>query len=108
MPFPEPTDDEFDDDPSSPTIAQAVQPASDAGIDAFERISGDDLSAEEAARPPVGVLVFSDDLRQPVAGTIVIGREPAHDPRVAAGMALGLAIDDRALMLSRVRLRPSD
>ncbi len=70
--------------------------------DCGESLVSGDRREVECVRPAAGVLMFSDELSQRVECTIVIGRQPAHDPRVAAGMALGLAIDDRALMLSRV------
>jgi hypothetical protein len=56
----------------------------------------------EDVRPPLGVLVFGDGSIQTLSRTSVVGRDPADDPAVRAGDAVGLALTDPTNTLSRV------
>lgn len=55
-------------------------------------------------RPPLGVLVWDDGQSTSVAGDLVIGRQPHHHERVAAGQAHPWTVDDGADRLSRAHL----
>ena len=55
-----------------------------------------------AARPPLGVLVFSDGSVQTLAATSVVGRDPSDDPAVRSGDAVSLPLTDPTNTLSRV------
>ncbi len=56
----------------------------------------------EGDRPALGFLVFDDGAIFVLDGDYVVGREPDDDPRVQAGDARALLLDDSARTVSRV------
>lgn len=56
----------------------------------------------EDARPPVGVLVFSDGSYHTIADRLIIGRDPSDDPLVRSNEATSLPLNDPTSTLSRV------
>jgi hypothetical protein len=56
-------------------------------------------------RPPLGILVTDGGTIYPVAGDLVIGREPEQAQDVLAGRALPLPLHDAARSTSRVHAR---
>lgn len=59
-------------------------------------------SETEGARPPLGSLVWDHGGSDEIEADVVIGREPQHDPRVAAGEAEGLVPSEEVASLSRI------
>jgi hypothetical protein len=73
----------------------------------FCRICGVPLHPEStpevmAVRPPLGVLVWDSGDSDPVVGDLIVGRDPAGDPEVAAGQVDGLTPSGHSEGMSRV------
>ncbi len=56
----------------------------------------------EGERPPLGILVFGDGKTVGLAGSYLLGRDPAVDPAVGSGELVPLQLDDPDQILSRV------
>jgi hypothetical protein len=64
-------------------------------------------SFERRQRPPLGVLVFDDGTSFTLDGDCVLGREPALDGDVLAGLAMPFRINDPNGTVSRLHLKIS-
>jgi hypothetical protein len=64
-------------------------------------------NVQRRPRPPLGVMLFDDGTRITLDGDYVLGREPALDGDVMAGLARPVRISDPEGTVSRLHLRIS-